>query len=152
MLRGYGKTDYAVVLGLAGEIYEEWFEGWVESTTLIVTKSEERNAAMSTKSPKRAKPMVLSSRRKNSTCLRVAGLVGKDHSVSTVTVGATSIRGRHPKRVIMPDDPVTEEDVSEATRKRVQRVYNELNKLTQNVAVIGQPVPKPTSMKLCARL
>lgn len=139
--RGYGKTDYAVVLGLAYEIYEEWFEGWVESTTLIVTKSEERNAAMLDEIAKACEANGVIFEKKNSTCLRVAGLVGKDHSVSTVTVGATSIRGRHPKRVIM-DDPVTEEDVSEATRKRVQRVYNELNKLTQNVAVIGQPVHK----------
>lgn len=139
--RGYGKTDYAVVLGLAYEIYEEWFGGWVESTTLIVTKSEERNAAMLDEIAKACEANGVVFEKKNSTCLRVAGLVGKDHSVSTVTVGATSIRGRHPKRVIM-DDPVTEEDVSEATRKRVQRVYNELNKLTQNVAVIGQPVHK----------
>lgn len=139
--RGYGKTDYGVVLGLAYEIYEEWYEGWVESTTLIVTKSEERNAAMLDEIAKACEANGVVFEKKNSTCLRVAGLVGKDHSVSTVTVGATSIRGRHPKRVIM-DDPVTEEDVSEATRKRVQRVYNELNKLTQNVVVIGQPVHK----------
>lgn len=139
--RGYGKTDYAVVLGLAYEIYEEWYEGWVEATTLIVTKSEERNAAMLDEIAKACEANGVIFEKKNSTCLRVAGLVGKDHSVSTVTVGATSIRGRHPKRVIM-DDPVTEEDVSEATRKRVQRVYNELNKLTQNVSVIGQPVHK----------
>lgn len=139
--RGYGKTDYAVVLGLAYEVYEEWFEGWTEATTLIVTKSEERNAAMLDEISKACEANGVVFEKKNSTCLRVAGLVGKDHSISTVTVGATSIRGRHPKRVIM-DDPVTEEDVSEATRKRVQRVYNELNKLTQNVAVIGQPVHK----------
>jgi hypothetical protein len=139
--RGYGKTDYAVVLGLAYEIYEEWFEGWVETTTLIVTKSEERNAAMLEEIFKACEANGVKFEKKNSTCLRVQGLVGKDHSISTVTIGATSIRGRHPKRVVM-DDPVTEEDVSEATRKRVQRVYNELNKLTQNVAVIGQPVHK----------
>jgi hypothetical protein len=139
--RGCGKTDYAVVLGLAYEIYEEWFEGWVETTTLIVTKSEERNAAMLEEIYKACVANGVEFEKKNSTCLRVKGLVGKDHSVSTVTVGATSIRGRHPKRVVM-DDPVTEEDVSEATRKKVQRVYNELCKLTQNVAVIGQPVHK----------
>jgi len=79
--------------------------------------------------------------KKNRTCLRVAGLIGKDHSVSAVTVGTSSLRGRHPKRVIM-DDPVTEEDVQEATRRQVQRVYNEVNKLCTNVLVIGQPVHK----------
>jgi len=71
----------------------------------------------------------------------VRGLHGKDHSVSTVTVGTSSLRGRHPKRIIM-DDPVTEDDVSEATRKRVQRKYNELSKLCMNILVIGQPVHK----------
>jgi hypothetical protein len=40
------------------------------------------------------------------------------------------------------DDPVTEEDVGEATRKKVQRVYNEVSKLCTNVLVIGQPVHK----------
>src|SRR5690606_37878310 len=79
--------------------------------------------------------------KKNASCIRVLGLIGKDHSVSSITVGTSSIRGRHPKRIIM-DDPVTEEDVSEATRKRVQRVYNELNKLRSNILVVGQPVHK----------
>jgi hypothetical protein len=44
--------------------------------------------------------------------------------------------------MVLMDDPVTEEDVSEATRKRVQRVYNEVSKLCPNVLVIGQPVHK----------
>jgi hypothetical protein len=71
--------------------------------------------------------------------LRVIGVSGKDHSVSALTIGATSFRGRHPDLIIM-DDPVTEEDVSEATRERLQRKYNELVKLCQNIAIIGQPV------------
>jgi hypothetical protein len=37
------------------------------------------------------------------------------------------------------DDPVTDEDVSEATRKLVQRKYNECHKLTSNILIIGQP-------------
>src|SRR5690606_25856269 len=60
---------------------------------------------------------------------------------SGITIGSASIRGRHPKRIIM-DDPVTEEDVSEATRKRAKAVYNELSKLTKNILIIGQPVHK----------
>ncbi len=79
--------------------------------------------------------------KQNQSCIRIKGLIGKDHSVSTVTVGTSSLRGRHPKAVIM-DDPVTEEDASEATRKKVQRVYNEVSKLCPNVLVIGQPVHK----------
>jgi hypothetical protein len=134
--RGYGKTDYAVILGLAYELYLD-----PTATSLIVTKSDERNAAMLEEIAKAAEANGVRFEKKNSSCLRVAGLIGKDHSVSAVTVGSTSVRGRHPKRVIM-DDPVTEEDISEATRKRVQRLYNELNKLTKNVVVIGQPVHK----------
>jgi hypothetical protein len=37
------------------------------------------------------------------------------------------------------DDPVTDEDVSEATRKQVERKYNESHKLTSNILIIGQP-------------
>ncbi len=40
------------------------------------------------------------------------------------------------------DDPVTEDDVSEALRKRIQRKYNELSKLSMNILVLGQPVHK----------
>jgi len=134
--RGYGKTDYVVILGLAYRIYlDQAF------SSLIVTKSEERNTAMLDEISKALEANGLSLEKKNSSCLRVSGLHGKDNSVSALTVGASSIRGRHPHIVVM-DDPVTEEDVSEATRKRVQRVYNEVSKLCQNVLVIGQPVHK----------
>jgi hypothetical protein len=37
------------------------------------------------------------------------------------------------------DDPVTEEDVSEAMRLMVKRKYNEAIKLSKNVVIIGQP-------------
>jgi hypothetical protein len=40
------------------------------------------------------------------------------------------------------DDPVTEDDVSEATRSHVMRVYNEINKLCSDVLIIGQPAHK----------
>ena len=139
--RGYGKTDYSVVMGLAFEIYEEWFDGFTETTTFIVTKSEERNAAMLSEIVKACEANGVVFEKKNSTLVRVKGLVGKDPTINTATIGASSFRGWHPYRILM-DDPVTEEDVSEATRKRVQRVYNELSKLTQNVGIIGQPVHK----------
>lgn len=137
--RGYGKTDYAVVLGLAYQIYLEGTKP--EFTCLIVTKSEERNAAMLEEIRKAAESNGVVFEKANASCLRVQGLIGKDHTVSTITTGSTSVRGRHPALVIM-DDPVTEDDISEATRKRVQRLYNELCKLSPNVAIIGQPVHK----------
>ncbi len=134
--RGYGKTDYGVIGGLA---YEMYCEGATpEASTLIVTKSKERNAAILAEIAHVAKSNGVIFELENSTSLRVAGLRGKDHSVSTIPIKSKSIRGRHPKRVLM-DDPVTEDDVSEATRLFVQRIYNELHKLTSNVGVIGQP-------------
>ena len=134
--RNYGKTDYAVILGMAYKIYldRQW-------TFLLVTKSTERNAAIVDEVGKAAAANGVRFEKNNASTLRVEGLKGKDHSLASITVGTSSIRGRHPKQIIM-DDPVTEDDVSEATRKKVQRVYNELNKLTPNIAVIGQPVHK----------
>lgn len=134
--RGYGKTDYVVVMGLAYTIYLN-----NQFRALLVTKSEERNAAIISEIAKALVSNGVALEKENSSCLRTVGLHGKDHSVASVTIGASSIRGRHPDLIVM-DDPVTEEDVSEATRKRVQRVYNELSKLCSNVLIIGQPVHK----------
>lgn len=134
--RGYGKTDYVVVLGTAYKIYLK-----NDFRVVIATKSKERNASMLNEIASACEFNGMVFEKKNSTCVRVQGLRGKDHSVGTVTIGSTSVRGRHPDLVIM-DDPVTEEDVSEATRKKVQRMYNELSKLTANILIIGQPVHK----------
>lgn len=134
--RGYGKTDYVVILGIAYKIYLD-----PSYTALIITKSDQRNAAMLSEIAKVLRSADINLEKQNSQCLRVEGLIGKDHSVSAVTVGTSSLRGRHPKLVVM-DDPVTEEDVSEATRNKVQRVYNEVSKLCSNILVIGQPVHK----------
>lgn len=134
--RGYGKTDYVVILGMAFEIYRD-----PQMSFLLVTKSSERNAAILAEVAKALRANGVSVERQSSTVVRVEGLKGKDHSVSSVTIGSNSLRGRHPRKVVM-DDPVTEDDVSDATRKRVQRVYNEVSKLTEDVLIIGQPVHK----------
>jgi ABC-type taurine transport system ATPase subunit len=134
--RGYGKTDYVTILGAGYRIYRD-----PQYRVLIVSKSQERNAAMVAEVAKALRANGIAVETENSKCLRVVGLHGKDHSVSTITVGAKSARGRHPDLVLM-DDPVTEEDVSEATRKKVQRLYNEVTKLTPNVLIIGQPAHK----------
>ncbi len=131
--RGYGKTDYCVILGVAEKIkLDPGFR------VLIITKSKERNAAMLKEIANAAKANGVSFEKENSTSLRVTGLLGKDHSVSAVTLKTVTLRGRHPDLVIM-DDPVTEDDVSEATRMHVERVYNEVNKLVGNILIIGQP-------------
>lgn len=134
--RGYGKTDYVVIMGIAYMIYLD-----PTLTFLIVTKSDERNAAMLKEIQHACECNGMVFEKANSECLRVIGLIGKDHSVSTKTIRSSGFRGRHPWMIIM-DDPVTEEDTSEATRKHVQKLYNELLKLTQNLLIIGQPVHK----------
>lgn len=134
--RGYGKTDYVVILGIAYRIYLD-----NAYTVLIITKSDQRNAAMLEEIYKACVANGMEFEKKNSKCIRLPGLLGKDHNVSAVPIGTSSLRGRHPKMVVM-DDPVTSEDVSEATRSRVQRVYNEVNKLCHDILVIGQPVHK----------
>lgn len=135
--RGYGKTDYVVILGLAYEVYKQ-------PTTyraLIVTKSDERNTSIISEIAKACEANGVRFEKRNTSCLRASGLIGKDNSVSVATLGSVSFRGRHPDIIVL-DDPVTEEDVSPATRAKAQRVYNELNKLTQNILIIGQPVHK----------
>lgn len=135
--RGYGKTDYGTLLGSAYEIYLRPDQTQI----LLVTKSPERNAAIlrevATALEKNGVPLEV----ENAKELRVPGLIGKDNSLSAVSIGAASFRGRHPGLIIM-DDPVTPEDSREAARKRVRIVYDELYKLCKNIVIIGQPVHK----------
>lgn len=135
--RGYGKTDYVVILGVAFDIYVNP----LSSTNLIITKSKERSSAILEEIRNAAIKNGVYFEKANATCLRVKGLMGKDHSVSAVTIKTASLRGRHPKRVIL-DDPVTEDDTSDATRTLVEKKYNEILKLTSNVLIIGQPAHK----------
>lgn len=132
--RGYGKTDYTVILGIAYFIYLDPSS----ESNLIVTKSKERNAAMLNEIHAACVKNGVRFVRHNATHLRAEGLAGKDHSVAAVTIRTVSLRGRHPKRVIM-DDPVTEDDTAESSRVLAKKKYNEIMKLTQNVLIIGQP-------------
>lgn len=133
--RGYGKTDYLTILSVAYDIYLDR-----SSTNLIITKSKLRNTAITGEIAHALKANGVTLEKENSAIVKVEGQVGKDASVEAITMRA-SLRGRHHKRVIM-DDPVTEEDVSEAERKRVKRKYNEVMKLCSNVLVVGQPAHK----------
>lgn len=132
--RGYGKTDYAVILGVAYQIYLNP----EKETNLIVTKSKERNASMLREIQSACMMNGVTFDRANATHLRARGLHGKDHSVSAVTLKGITLRGRHPKRVIM-DDPVTEDDTAESARVLAKKKYNEIMKLCSNVLIIGQP-------------
>lgn len=138
--RGYGKTDYCPVLGVAYEIFLNPLSE--ENRYMIVTKSHDRNTAILAEIAGALEKNGLTAfDKRNSQVIRVAGLVGKDNSVIAKTIRSSGFRGWHPKLIIM-DDPVTPEDTSQAERNRVQKLYNELHKLCPNIAIIGQPVHK----------
>lgn len=132
--RGYGKTDYVTLLGTAYDLYLHP----LESTTLIITKSRDRNAAILEAIAEACVKNGMVFDVQNSTRLCVAGTIGKEDSVSAVPIKTKGLRGRHPKRIIM-DDPVTEDDTSEATRTHARKILNEAMKLSENILLIGQP-------------
>jgi hypothetical protein len=134
--RGYGKTDYVVILGIAYEIYLD-----PSYTSLIVTKSDKRNTAMLREIANALLAAGVELDVNNSTTIRVKGLLGKDDSCSSATINSVTLRGRHP-RIIVLDDPVTPEDSSESVRRKAKTVYNECMKLKMNLLLIGQPVHK----------
>jgi hypothetical protein len=134
--RGYGKTDYVTILGTAYQIYLD-----PQYTTLIVTKADDRNSAILGEIANALLKNGVRFEKENSRELRVRGLHGKDPNVAGLSIGSKGFRGRHPTRIVM-DDPVTPDDVSEATRKKAERLYDELLKLCEDIVVIGQPVHK----------
>ena len=137
--RGYGKTDYVTILRTAYQVYLDTFTVEKADSTLIVTKSDKRNAAIIREIFKACCLNGVEFEQANASTLVIKGHSGKDASVEALPLGATSFRGRHPKRVIM-DDPVTEDDTGAAARKRAKDVYDEIYKLVANIILIGQPV------------
>lgn len=137
--RGYGKTEYMTIMGTAYDLYLAWFNK-VDldlATNLIITKSKARNTAICEEISKALKKNGVPLEKDNASVIRIEGLIGQDHSVEAITI-KTSMRGRHPKRIIM-DDPVTDEDVSAKMRATVKRRYDEAFKLCSNIVIIGQP-------------
>jgi len=131
--RNYGKTDYITISGIAYKIY---LKG-ADYSSMIIPKTKERASALIQEIGKALEANGIELEKFNSSCVRVKGRIGKDHSCAARSL-KSSMRGPHPDEIIM-DDPVTEEDVSQATRDLVQRKYNEILKLTKNVCIIGQP-------------
>lgn len=137
--RGYGKTDYCTIMGVAYEQYQAYMSGadMSECTNLIVTKAGARAKAIIYEISEALKKNGVELDKDTSTEIRVKGLIGQDHSVEAITI-KTSMRGRHPKRLLM-DDPVTDEDTSESMRALVKKRYDEAYKLCKNIVIIGQP-------------
>lgn len=137
--RGYGKTDFVTIMGVAYDLYLAWKLDLdlSEYTNLIITKSKARCTALIEEIASALEKNGVPLEKKNASVIRIEGLIGQDHSVEAITI-KTSMRGRHPKRIVM-DDPVTDEDVSEAMRNVVKRRYDEAYKLCKNILIIGQP-------------
>lgn len=133
--RNYGKTDYITIMGIAYKIYLK--RRLADYSSMIVTKTKERASALILEIGQALEANGVELEIFNSSCVRVKGRIGKDHSCMARSL-KSSMRGPHPDEIVM-DDPVTEEDVSQATRDLVQRKYNEILKLTKNVCIIGQP-------------
>lgn len=131
--RGYGKTDYISILGIAYKIY---MKGTAYSC-LIITKEKKRASAILAEIASALKLNGVPLDKENSSSIRIQGRQGKDHSCEAISIRA-GLRGRHPDEIVM-DDPVTEEDVSEPMRLLVERKYSEAIKLVKNILIIGQP-------------
>lgn len=137
--RGYGKTDFVTIMGVAFDLYLAYVNGkdMAEHTNLIITKAKTRASAIIEEIRSALEKNGVPLDKATANVIRINGLVGQDHSVEAITI-KTSMRGRHPKRIVM-DDPVTDEDVSEAMRTLVKRRYDEAYKLCSNILIIGQP-------------
>lgn len=133
--RNYGKTDYITIMGIAYKIYLR--RRTADYSSMVVTKTKERAGSIMVEIANALIANGVELEKANASCVRVKGRIGKDHSCAARSI-KSSMRGPHPDEVVL-DDPVTEEDVSEATRNLVQRKYNEILKLTKNVLIIGQP-------------
>lgn len=132
--RGYGKTDYISICGVAYAIYLDPL-----FTCLLVTKEKSRGAdiCLEVANVLEANGVLLS--RKSSKQVRVEGLIGKDANLTALPVRSKGFRGKHPK-LILCDDIITPDDDSKAERVRVEKVVDELFKLTPNITLLGQPV------------
>lgn len=132
--RTYGKSMFSTMAGVAYEIYCD-----PSFTVLLTTKVEKNGRKMLKEISRILKANGVELETDNADDIRVKGLVGNNSSVTVVPVGSAGFRSLHPKLAIM-DDPVVPGKVSEADREEVKTVYEEILKLTKNVAIIGQPV------------
>lgn len=137
--RGYGKTDFVTIMGVAYDLYCGSKSGQDLDlfTNLIITKSKARNGAIVEEIAAALLKNGVELDTANKSVIRLKGLIGQDHSVEAITI-KSSMRGRHPKRIVM-DDPVTDEDTSAKMREVVEKRYNEAYKLCSNIVIIGQP-------------
>lgn len=142
--RAYGKTDYLTICGSAWKIYND-----PKTTIMIFCKTQERSRVILRAIAECLEKNGVKLKKKNAKEIRTIENFGKQPTASAWSIGSSGIRGNHPQLVIM-DDPITPEDTSEATRKRVKTTYSECLSLVPNILIIGQPVHKnDLYMELC---
>lgn len=142
--RAYGKTDYLTICGSAWKIYND-----PKTTIMIFCKTQERSRAILRAIAECLEKNGVKLKKKNAKEIRTIENFGKQPTASAWSIGSSGIRGNHPQLVIM-DDPITPEDISEATRKKVKTTYSECLSLVSNILIIGQPVHKnDLYMELC---
>lgn len=134
--RGYGKTDYAVIMGSAEAILNN-----PNFKILLIAKELSRGQAIVKEVREVLVRAGVKFKNKSEVVLRTTGCVGKDPNMESLSVKSSGLRGRHPNLVIM-EDPITPKDASEAERLAVKKTYEEVCKLTMNVGIVGQPVHK----------
>lgn len=134
--RGYGKTDFISILGFAHMIYHDR-----QATGLLITKEYQRGKEILAEIKEVLRRVGVKMKGKSETRIYTAEARGKEPTLTNLAVRSKGLRGRHPQIVLL-EDMITPDDTSEAERLRVQKVYEEVLKLTPNVVVIGQPVHK----------
>lgn len=134
--RKYGKTDYITIMGSVEKLRNN-----PNYKILLITKENGRGTEIVSEVREILKRLGCQFKNKAKKSIRLAGAIGKEPNLISLTVRSKGVRGRHPDLVIM-EDPITPDDVSETERKRVKKMYDEVIKLTHNIVVIGQPVHK----------
>lgn len=135
--RDYGKTDYITILMTAYKIATI-----PNYDCMIITKEEKRCKQICREVKNACVANGIEFEVKSADELRIVGKDGKEASLLALPSGSTSYRGHHVGEIIL-DDPVIPDDVSSpASRERTITLYNELNNLSPNITIIGQPVHK----------
>ncbi|MDR0675557.1 MAG: hypothetical protein LBF97_00755 [Elusimicrobiota bacterium] len=136
--RGYGKTDYITILGIAYHLYLDNLK-----TFILITKEKIRGNELVAEIRRCLENVGVKFQNKSLTRIRIKGLIKKEPNLVSLSLRSKRIRGKHVDYIIC-DDMITPDDCSNAERERVKKVYEELQKLSKqgktNITIIGQPV------------
>ena len=133
--RGYGKTDYIVILNTVFRFIHN-----KQQTTLIITKEEKRGLQILDTIESLLLYHGIPYYKKGS-IIKDIDNIKKEANIKVLSASTKGLRGNHPNNIIV-DDLITPETVSFRDRELAYRTYNELKSLTPNITLIGQPVHK----------